>query len=79
MSDFIARLRAVARKYGMAYDDIDAIEEAVALVEAVEAAPVADISEDGKHDGRSALLNAAIAAGYYKGQRVRVLAVGEDG
>jgi hypothetical protein len=34
---------------------------------------LADIAEDGKHNGESALLSAAIRAGYYRGLPVLVL------
>ena len=38
-----------------------------------EDAPVADIREDGTNEGESALLSAATRAGYYHGQRVRIV------
>lgn len=47
--------------------------ELAALRERVAKAPVADIAEDGKHNGESSLLSAAIKAGYYQGKRVRLL------
>lgn len=68
---------AVERLYedGMDTRDIaDLFREAAELARRVEAAPVADIREDG---GESALLSAATRAGYYQGQRVRI--VPEDG
>lgn len=39
----------------------------------VEDAPAADIRDDGKNGGESALLSAATRAGYYQGQRVRIV------
>lgn len=51
----------------------EAIREAAELARRVEDAPVADIREDGKNGGESELLSAATRAGYYQGQRVRIV------
>lgn len=49
------------------------LREAAELARRVEGAAVADIREDGKNGGESALLSAATRAGYYQGQRVRLV------
>lgn len=49
------------------------LREAAELARRVEDAPVADIRDDGKNGGESALLSAATRAGYYQGQRVRIV------
>lgn len=49
------------------------LREAAELARRVEAAAAADIREDGKNGGESALLSAATRAGYYQGQRVRIV------
>lgn len=58
---------------------LDAIPELLRVYEAWQGAEVADIAEDGKHNGESALLSAAIRAGYYEGKPVKVVPAAEDG
>lgn len=58
---------------GDEHDVCDTIAEAAELARRVDGAPVADIREDGKNGGESALLSAATRAGYYQGQRVRIV------
>jgi transposase InsO family protein len=59
--------RYFKRKWESVEDELAALQARIADGE------LADIADDGKHNGESALLSAAIRAGYYRGLPVLVL------
>lgn len=67
------RLETLVRNAHPCWHAAGTIREAAELARRVEDAPVADIREDGTNEGESALLSAATRAGYYHGQRVRIV------